>query len=46
MPFGVSNYTRGGWPGVANYTLVQNGRFHRKLCSLIRNLLQLNIKLM
>ena len=22
LTFGVANYTRGGWPGVANYTLV------------------------
>ena len=23
MTLGVANYTRGGWPGVANYTLVK-----------------------
>ena len=36
MTLGVANYTRGGWSGVANYTLVVTARkkiiWNRKLC--------------
>ena len=36
MTLGVANYTRGSWPGVANYTLVKIGPpTHFYFCILI-----------